>query len=306
MLCCLLLLLFTSPRARKVIGLLAFLLAVLAGAPLEAAETVTIELIGGRNFTGLVDPRTSDEQLWLRFYKGKIVIRRPFAWDQLAGAEMKGEALSTQELRGRLVGDQAVTTEPVPAPVAESPQLPPSPEPQAEREITSRVPQPEPLGPVCSINFEASVANWDQDVENDGLLVYVYPLDCTGNLVPAAGTLEVELVGGGAGNPSLPETFPTLGRWVQVVTPQDLTPRGYAFRLPFQAIHPEFNLQVGPVGLAHARLAVPGMGVFEATTNTISVRPVNPMRDRLQVQQGSRFLPNERTGQSIQPATVQP
>ena len=93
---------------------------------------------------------------------------------------------------------------------------------------------------------------------------------------------------------------------MQTLTPQDLTPRGYAFRLPFQAIHPEFNLQVGSVGLVHARLAVPGTGVFEATTNTISVRPVNPIRDRLQVQQGSRFLPTERTGQSVQPAVVQP
>jgi len=305
MLCCLRRL-FTCRRARKAAAVLVFSLAMLTGGRLDAAEPVTIELVGGRKFTGQIDPRTGDEQLWLRFYKGKIVIRRPFAWDQIAYAEVEGKELSPQDLRGRLLGDQAVTTEPVPAPVADSPQLSPSPEPQAEREAMAQPPQPETVAPVCSISFEASVANWDQDVEHDGLLVYVYPLDCTGSLVPVAGTLEVELVGEGPGNPTQQETFPTLGRWVRMLAAEDLTPRGYAFRLPFQAIHPEFNLRVGPLGLAHARLAVPGTGVFEATTNTISVRPISPMRDRLQVQQGSRFLPDERTGQSIQPATVQP
>ncbi len=305
MLCCVLLLI-ACRLARRALPVAALSLAMVATTRATAAETVTIELASGRSFTGQVDPRTSDQQLWLRFSKGRIVIRRPFAWDQLGYAEIAGQEISTQDLRTRLVGEQTAVTEPVPAPAAESIQLTSSEQPQSDRESATRRSQPEIFEPVCSVNIEAAVANWDADVENDGILVYVRPLDCTGNLVPASGTLEVELVGEGPGNPSLPETFPTLARWVQMLRAEELTPRGYAFRLPFQAIHPEFNLQVGPAGLVHVQLAVPGQGVFEATTNTISVRPINPFRDRLQVQQNSRFLPTERTGQSIQPTTVVP
>ena len=309
MLCCLLLVI-TCRRVRRVMALLALSLATLAANRIEAAEAVTIELVSGRTFSGQVDPRTTHEQLWLRFTKGRIVIRRPFAWDQVGYAELAGEAISLPDLRTRLLGEQPAATEPGAGNLGcrfGSTDLELRSHRPCRRSYELARPKPPKFfDPVCSINIEAAVANWDADVENDGILVYVRPLDCTGSMVPAAGTLEVELVGEGPGNPSLPETFPTLGRWAQMLRADELTPRGYVFRLPFQAIHPEFNLQVGPAGLVHAQLAVPGRGVFEATTNTISVRPINPFRDRLQVQQNSRFLPTERTGQSVQPTTVVP
>ena len=91
------------------------------------------------------------------------------------------------------------------------------------------------------------------------------------------------------------DQFPELARWTQVVAAGDFTDGVAAYRLPFQALHPDFNVDLGSLGLVHARLSVPGQGVFEATTGATPIRQFNPVRDRLQQQVGQRFWPIERT-----------
>src|SRR5206468_2719111 len=47
-----------------------------------------------------------------------------------------------------------------------------------------------PLPRVARVAFDASIANWDADVETDGVLIVVAPLDIDQRLMPVSGTLE--------------------------------------------------------------------------------------------------------------------
>ncbi|HEX4150025.1 MAG TPA: hypothetical protein VHY20_13595 [Pirellulales bacterium] len=82
--------------------------------------------------------------------------------------------------------------------------------------------------------------------------------------------------------------------------PNDASVEGYKFRLEYQALHPDFNLQAGVQGLVHARLFIPGTGTLDASTSTIALRQMNPLRDQWQMQQQGRFFPQEQTGRSKQ------
>lgn len=271
----------------------AFALAVIVAAPCKAGDPglVTIRLIDGRAYCGRIDPRSDASELWLRFERGGITVRRPFTWSELASVDVTNQTADVAAWRQSVLASPAVGAPPPRVKSARN----------VRRETSGEIaPLAERPAPVRSLRIEASVANWDQDVENDGILLVLQPLDASGSLVPASGTVAVDLVGEGPGTPAFRETFPLVNNWLRMLDPADLTPRGYLLRLEFQAIHPEFNLRVGPAGLVHARLTVPGSGAFEASTGTIAVRPINPIRDRLQTQQNSRFFPWEWTGQGKQ------
>ena len=157
--------------------------------------------------------------------------------------------------------------------------------------------------PVTTIAFDARVANWDADVETDGLVVDLYPLDAYGNIVPVRGTAEVEFfasqrrdfqyapLSGG-------DTFELLERWTRSFEPFDVGSGGIRLRLPFGAIHPELRSDwlAWPLGLVHVRLVVPGAGVFDDSRDAVRVRPWAPNRDYLEMNTGRRFLPTERLG----------
>jgi len=167
--------------------------------------------------------------------------------------------------------------------------------------VTDTAPHPEGARPpetprVHWLAVEAAVANWDGDVEADGLLVHVYPLDDTGGVVPARGTLQFELIGQRDDVFGPPQPFTTLGQWSYQVRAEDFGPRGAIYRLPFQGVHPEFDLTVAPYGALHARLSVPGQGTFETTESLLRIRPYSAVRDELQLSTGRRFFPQERTG----------
>jgi hypothetical protein len=152
---------------------------------------------------------------------------------------------------------------------------------------------------VRSIDVRAVLANWNSGVEMDGLILTVWPLGDEGQILPVSGTLEVELVGmqGDAaqsqysyfrGNP-----FPILAQWSRALLANNVTPAGAQFKLPFQAIHPEFNTRVGRYGLVQVRLAVPGHGTFASTVNLVRIRPFSPLRDIRQQLHLERFFPHE-------------
>jgi hypothetical protein len=158
--------------------------------------------------------------------------------------------------------------------------------------------QPELIVPaVAALHIDAYVANWDYDVEVDGLVVHVYPLDNSGQTVPAFGTLQVNLIGNGPTNLVSGNPFPLLGQWSQVVQPDDVGPAGAVYRFPFTWVHPDFNdkWSVGSFGMVNARLAVGGQGVYEDTAEFTRIRPFSPIRDRMQQLRGRRFSPLELT-----------
>lgn len=273
----------------------------------DVATIVRVTVADGRVFSGEVDAKSNGDKLWLRSEKAGIALWRPIGWSSIrsvaAGEQVYGgmafrdeyERWKTvardqkSEVRGQKSGvrseESAVDR---PAGLADS----------STSGFDSRYESLKPVIPprVQSVSVSAQLANWDADVEPDGLIVYVAPLDADGNLVAIDGTIDAELIGEGPGTTDRQVTFPTLDRWVRSLRPADMGAQGARVRLEFQRAHPEFDLRLGPYGVVHVRLNVPGHGSFEATTDLTAVRTFNPIRDRVQQQSGQRFFPTERTG----------
>lgn len=150
-----------------------------------------------------------------------------------------------------------------------------------------------------ALTIDARVANWDGDVEVDGLIVEIRPLDAEGGVIAVDGTLEISLLGWRSGTSGFEQVPVRVGRWTKRLRQDEFGPLGAHFRFPFQSVHPEYHLDWAPHGGVHARLSVPGQGVFEATDAAVRIRPYSAFRDRLQHTTGGRFVPLERTGRGI-------
>jgi len=268
----------------------------------DVASTITVDLASGRTFTAEVDPRTDASELWLRLRRGGTSILRPVRWDRVVRARVGGDEVSGEQLRGivdtvrrampvvespdRSQSDLVITSDDIKARGQTAQSLPGMP---------TAVPTDPTLPRIRSLAIEANVANWDADVEADGLLVRVFPLDAQGTVVPTRGTLEIDLTAQRTGVVKRPWPFVRAGRWTRQVHRGDFGPSGVVYRLPFQSKHPEFDLDLASYGAVHARLSIPGQGTFEATRGTTRIRPASLMRDELQQATGHRFFPQERT-----------
>ncbi len=278
-------------------------------APLRGPGTVTVA--SGRSFLGEVHPRTDETRLWLRWSHGTIAILRPIQWQQVVQGRFAEKSFSGPELRRAAIG----TTDP--APEASEPGVAPRRTIRVHAgwgsdsgladpaRLPSHPAEADAAGPgrnqtrrVRSLAVDARVANWDSDVEVDGLVVELLPLDAQGEGVPVNGTIEVTLIGWRTGRANSRQAPVRLGRWTRSVAPAQMGPFGFECRLPFQSVHPEFDLRWAPHGTVHVRLAVPGQGVFDATESTVRIRPYSAMRDHLEYVSGGRFFPVERTGRS--------
>ncbi|MFH1267499.1 MAG: hypothetical protein ABIK89_17385 [Planctomycetota bacterium] len=263
----------------------------------ELPQTVTVEVASGRSFTGWVDPRTDEAELWLRWSRGTMAILRPIDWERVVKAQIGGDTVPGVELFNAVAPKKEIV------PVGESVE---APRPKVLRVHSAGSAAPRPTKTprsaprseavaatgaggraaprVRSLEIDAWVANWDGDVEVDGLVVEVRPLDANGAVVPVHGTLAVNLIGC------------RLGRWTRLVRPTEFGLLGAKYRFPFQAVHPEFDLELAPYAAVHARLSVPGRGVFETTESDVRIRPYSAARDHLQYATDQRFFPLERTG----------
>lgn len=273
----------------------------LAHAQPPEPQAVRVEVRGGRAWEGVIDTRSSDEHLVLRFEKGSAQLRRSIAWNEIQDVQLAGRRLTATELKrqadslatpSRTFAQRGARSLSAPSPS----DLPPTETLQNEMLSSSS-------SRVSSLAIDALLANWDADVEADGLMIQLQPLDDWQQLTAASGTLEVELYaiqartfhhapfsGGRSVEP--------IARWTQAVTASDFTSRGALIRFPFQAAHPEFDDTLGHYGLVHVKYSVPGSGVFERSIDGIRIRPWAPLRDYLQLDTGRRFLPHESTGRS--------
>ncbi len=255
---------------------------------------ITVHLASGRSLSAAIELGDDPGQLWLRWQRGRAVLLRPVAWESVVRAEVGGEQLDGPQLR-RLV-DQLRAEQPPEDAAGKTPTRVTRP-----KQIGTTAPavlepdEPEPR--VCSLSVDAYTANFDADVEADGLIVEVAALDGYGRAVPVHGTLQIELIGQPA---SLAigrrETFQRLGYWSRRLQPEDFGPYGATLRLPFTGVHPEFDTDVAPTAAVHVTLSVPGQGSFQSTDSMVRVRPYSSVRDRLQQRTGRRFFPQERTG----------
>jgi hypothetical protein len=262
-------------------------LVLIWGNPAHAWGQVVVRLDDGRSVAGEVDARTNEHRLWLRTTAPAIVLRSGFEWERIVSARHRDRVLSDQDLR----------------------QLVPTWKSELSNDSFFTAPDWRKVNDnrrtrggdrrVRSLHIEGVVANWDDDVEADGLKLFVFPRAADGRVVPVDGVLDVRLFGhvvGPAKRRSLfPERqlFPELERWSKRLRASDFGPQGAVYKLPFRRIHPEINLNIGADGLLHARLGVSGQGAFDASSATLRIRPSSRFRDQLQHHTDRRFLPIE-------------
>jgi hypothetical protein len=261
----------------------------------QAGQTIAVGLASGRVFTGEIDSRTDNDILWLRAQLNGATILRPISWQRVLLARIGNEELTSEELQTRADSLKSKPTERAPTEESPADHLPPPPKPMVDRRQASEIQRAQSRdSQVRWISIDAQVANWNQTVETDGIVVHLFPLDDAGYMVPVDGTLDVELVAAVPYGSRLGVPFPVIGRWTVTVSPDQFGPAGAMFKLPFQSVHPDFDLNVGPLGLVNARLNVPGNGSFETSQSMVRIRPYSAVRDESQQIDGRRFFDVER------------
>ncbi|MBC8352862.1 MAG: hypothetical protein H8E66_12780 [Planctomycetes bacterium] len=276
----------------KAMLLLVTCLLLLSPRKSHSDEVVSIRLADGRKMTAEVHPRTDDEHLWLRFSGNRTVILRAIAWEQIATATMGEAVVSAEQLR--TLGEQHNSADESGSPSEDFYSPRPSQAQQA-RELLGFSRR------INAVDFDARIANWDRDVEFDGIVLRLLPLDADGQLTRARGTLHVELVAARRRDfndvPRSRGQVPSqLDKWSVSVSGDKVTESGVVVKLPFKTNHPEFDTTWAAHGLVHVRFVVPGHGVFEHSFDGLRVRPFAPLRDEMERNSGQRFLPTERTG----------
>ncbi len=244
---------------------------------------------------GELSPTSDGQSLRLSNSRPGMTITRAVAWNRIAQVEVAGQVLSAEEARTIIL--RAVSELPPqrrrPGPAIPSDE---SPDNSASR-------RPSRVGddsrehlrdePIAWIAVEAAAAQWDSDVEYDGIRLSITAYDRAGRARPVDGTLQAELWGEDVGTPRRAERIGQIGSWQQRIRANDFRPEAAVVRLPFQAVHPEFERSLRPYGTLHVRLSVPGQGTFESSVEMIRLRPFSAARDRLQMATGRRFFEGE-------------
>lgn len=266
------------------------------------AEVITVELQNGHVVHGEADQETNENRLWLRRESAGIQLTSGFPWNQVRLVRIGPEVfLGRDFLRAAQDRKSAGKTYQQIAPAGhatdETPQTQDSnlvlPKP-----LTETFHQQAIARRVKTLYIEAYLAQWDGDPQADGLRIFVYPLAADGELVPVNGQIDLFLLGeieratGVVGNPPLPQ-FRELERGSQMVRPGDFARGAAMYELPFRQFHPDFYFDVARQALVHARLGVPGQGVFQASDANVQLRGFSRLRDELQMQTRQRFFPAE-------------
>ena len=238
---------------------------LLASLDVQAADaTVSVELASGRSLTGVLDARTDDAKLWLRWTVGKVELQRPIAWKQVKSAKLHGAPIGLAELQEQAakLATPGRVTQLRPA----SSDTPPTSSPSISTTVRS-------------IQCEAWLANWDADAAFDGLMLEVTALDLFGEAVAAQGTVEAELTTidyqpAYLNSSSGGRVTTSLGRWSQRWTaPQSL-------RLELQGRDPQRDGGLSRYAVLKVRLSIPGSGVFEQQIDGVRMRPFTPVQNQ--------------------------
>ncbi len=287
-----------------------------------APVSVVAKIQGHQPIDAAIDPLTDEHRLRLRLERPGITLWRSVPWNDVQWVTIGGYRLSGPQFkllveRYRAEHPRRYAAEHPAGYVAEhrlsgipeahgapsktivmrgvARALPGQPQ-SAPDALPPHHPTPNrPSARVGYLKLDAAVANWDADPEVDGLLIRIQPTNDSGDTLPVAGLLEVEVIGRETGVLRPAQPFVRIGYWSQPVRLDDFGPDGAVYRIPFQQVHPEFQRQYAPHAAVLARLSVPSMGVFTATADTVRIRPFSPVRDKLQQLTGQRFFPEEHT-----------
>ena len=249
----------------------------------NAAEcTLTVNLIGGRTLSAVLDPQTDVDQLWLRFGLPNAQILRPVDWDRVASANLAGHTFSGRQLHAMVAQIREENPRETDKDTFDGTiELIGDPQTNRSEVITVATSTSKPPR-VVSLAIDAWAGQWDANADPDGIVVKVYPVAADGSVIPVRGTIQVGLKIGQRNRHSLHQPFVQIGQWSETVRQDDFGTDGAVVRLRFQAVNPELSGRGRCPGLVHACLTVPGQGTFEASTYLASIRPFNPIRDELQ------------------------
>ena len=273
---------------------LGVLLLTLAGSGLSAAEPIVVEMLDGSEVRGAVDFRTDEQCLWLRREAAGIQLCSGFPWEQVRKVRYDRQVHSWREFLAvaqRIKTPAKTFAQIAPFRRSDSPASPDGRRtPQAPRDTRDTR--------VQTLHVEAFLARWSRGQATDGLRVYVYPLNAAGELVPVDGQIEFTLFGefenarGGEATVLSPE-FCELDEMSELVRAGDFAHGAAVYAFPFRRFHPDVNFDVSRQAVLHARLGIPGQGVFEASDAWTRLRDFSRIRDQLQLYTQRRFFPGE-------------
>ena len=275
--------------------------AAAAGLAIAQEPLVVAKLVSGRQFAGAIDGDSTAQLLVVRSSADGLTIRRPIRWERISSATLDGQPLAIAELKklalqararesGVGVRESRIKNIELRGP-------PPTLMAAAEAALP---PEPE-LPPVATIAFDTFIANWDGDVETDGLVVDLLPLDNYGNLIRASGVVEVELFASQRRTmqhapKSGGDTFERVERWSQAVTPAEIGPNGVRLRLPSDRSIPSSTpngwLTTTASCMCGSSPPAAASSTSHATASAFDRR--KPNRDFLEMNTGRRFLPDTR------------
>ncbi|MFT5526382.1 MAG: hypothetical protein ACI9HK_004358 [Pirellulaceae bacterium] len=263
---------------------------VVACPPSEAADLIDVSLQSGNQFVGYVDKTTDETHLVLRFGNASTYVLRRVEWGQVDSAIVDGEVLTAEQLRSQV--DTLATDFIAPEKEAGKPTF------TAKQTYTDLARAALKDRRVTHIEVAAALSNWDADVEADGIIVHVYPLDAAGRVVPVQGGLSVELFAMARVDfNDVPRSrgvqSQKIGRWYHRIDTGNYNANGITLKLPFGRINPETATQISSHGLAHVSFNVPGHGTFQNSEDYIRIRGFAPTRDLLEINTGKRYLPSE-------------
>lgn len=251
------------------------------------ANEVHLTLASGRSVSGMIDPATSSQTIWLRSQVGQAILRRPIDVAAIDRIEIHGQRANLNELQQLAANANAA---PARSSTAEKSIRDIRPgkiiviQPAAPSTPTDTfVPQAKHLPPV-TLRIDAYPANWDADAEDDGLLVSITPLDREGTAVPVTGVAQIEWWGSQVVSrwqtPVGRESYRPL-RWAyqsENLTAEQFS-TGYRVQLPFQGMNPLEQALVFPYSLVRVRLVVPGVGELLAERDGIRAHRFQPLLD---------------------------
>jgi hypothetical protein len=288
-------------------------------------SAMDVQLKSGSVRSGEPDASTNEATLRLRVGDPDAYIVFGIPWDDIAEIREGAEVWSPDQfddVRNRFAEptgeDQSVQeTEQRPAGARRGAPTPPE-RPASTRPLWESPRKPAANEPANSrlrfIEIDAVAANWDANNDWDGIVLRIWPLNQSGDVLHVSGTLDVTLTAN-RGYPPLSdprgEQIQPIGRWTRSVRVSNYGADAVSVRLPFQAIHPDVPTAaetdrwhvshahpdwwlVNTSGDVHVRFSVPGHGVFTATTSLpVRLRRFSPLRDQYFLRHGTRNFPGE-------------
>lgn len=278
---------------------LVLLLVILSVPVLSADSPVTVRLADGKRLHAMIDRKTDPDNLWLTTSLSHGTLAQAIPWEQVGEVEIDGRTFEGRVVRAVV----AVIREKTPLEIAEpaaarlvrldSKSLRTrGPAGHIETELPTLPPPATSPAKVHAVAVSAELANWDQDVAADGLVVELTPYDREGNPTACDGTVDFRL-----------EAWKTTGhdgrltmsteRWTCTVRAGDFDSGSLVFRLPLRTVQPQASSDWWPHGVLQVRLSVPGSGVIERTLSDLRLRPFEPMRDWQEQRTSYRHFPGE-------------